>query len=98
MVESGLVDYAVLIPNHLLDKLKNSIDIKVSFFPAWINHFYLLNTKKFPTNNVFFRKAIAASFDRKKINQYVYGNLGREPKGLVPVSYTHLTLPTKRIV
>ena len=73
MVESGLVDYAVLIPNQLLDKLKNSTDIKVSFFPAWINHFYLLNTKKFPTNNVFFRKAIAASFDRKKINQYVYG-------------------------
>ena len=97
MVESGLVDYAVLIPNHLLDKLKNSTDVKVSFFPAWINHFYLLNTKKFPTNNVFFRKAIAASFDRKKINQYVYGNLGREPKGLVPSNIPLFAAPDSLI-
>ena len=84
MVESGLADYAVLIPNQLLDRLKNLDDVNVSFFPAWINHFYLLNTKKHPTDNVFVRRAIAAAFDRKKINQYVYGNLGREPIGLIP--------------
>ena len=84
MVESGLADYAVLIPNQLLDRLKNLDDVNVSFFPAWINHFYLLNTKKHPTDNVFVRRAIAAAFDRKKINQYVYGNLGREPLGLIP--------------
>lgn len=84
MVESGLADYAVLIPNQLLDRLKNLEDINVSFFPAWINHFYLLNTKKQPTDNVFVRRAIAAAFDRKKINQYIYGDLGREPTGLIP--------------
>ena len=84
MVESGLADYAVLIPNQLLDRLKNLDDVNVSFFPAWINHFYLLNTKKHPTDNVFVRRAIAAAFDRKKINQYIYGNLGREPLGLIP--------------
>ena len=84
MVESGLADYAVLIPNQLLDRLKILDDVNVSFFPAWINHFYLLNTKKHPTDNVFVRRAIAAAFDRKKINQYVYGNLGREPIGLIP--------------
>ena len=43
MIESGLVDYAVLIPNQLLDRIKSSDNINVSFFPAWINHFYLLN-------------------------------------------------------
>ena len=84
MVESGLADYAVLIPNQLLERLKNLDDVNVSFFPAWINHFYLLNTKKHPTDNLFVRRAIAAAFDRKKINQYVYGNLGREPIGLIP--------------
>ena len=84
MIESGLADYAVLIPNQLLDKLKDSDDVNVSFFPAWINHFYLLNTKKHPTDNVFIRRAIAAAFDRKKINQYVYRDLGREPTGLIP--------------
>jgi len=84
MVESGLADYAVLIPNQLLDRLKNLDDVNVSFFPAWINHFYLLNTKKHPTDNVFVRRAIAAAFDRKKINQYIYGNLGRVPIGLIP--------------
>jgi peptide/nickel transport system substrate-binding protein len=84
MVESGMADYAVLIPNQLLDRLKNLDDVNVSFFPAWINHFYLLNTKKHPTDNVFVRRAIAAAFDRKKINQYIYGDLGREPTGLIP--------------
>ena len=84
MIESGLVDYAVLIPNQLLDRIKSSDNINVSFFPAWINHFYLLNTKKHPTDNIFIRKAIASAFDRKTINQYVYQDLGREPVGIVP--------------
>ncbi len=84
MIESGLADYAVLIPNQLLDRLKTLDDVRVSFYPAWINHFYLLNTKKHPTNNIFVRRALAAAFDRKKINQYVYGDLGREPTGLIP--------------
>ena len=84
MIESGLADYAVLIPNQLLKKLKETDGVRVSFFPAWINHFYLLNTKKHPTDNVFIRRAIAAAFDRKKINQYIYRDLGREPAGLIP--------------
>ena len=97
MVESGLADYAVLIPNQLLEKLKNETNIKISFFPAWINHFYLLNTKRHPTDNIYVRKAIAAAFDRKRINQYVYGDLGREPKGLVPSNIPLFVAPDSLI-
>ena len=97
MVESGLADYAVLIPNQLLDRLKKSKDINVSFFPAWINHFYLLNTKKHPTDNIHVRKAIAAAFDRKTINQYIYGELGREPRGLIPSNAPLFSAPDSLI-
>ena len=97
MIESGLADYAVLIPNQLLERLKQLDDVHVSFFPAWINHFYLLNTKKHPTDNVFVRRAIAAAFDRKIINEYVYRELGREPRGLIPTNIPLFVAPDSLI-
>tara|TARA_Y100001970_G_scaffold68491_1_gene87234 strand:- start:2446 stop:4002 length:1557 start_codon:yes stop_codon:yes gene_type:complete len=84
LIESGLVDYAVLLPNQLIEKIKKNKGVKVSYFPSWTNHFYLLNTKKHPTNNIWVRRAISASFDRQTINKYVYGNLSSEAAGLVP--------------
>ena len=84
LIESGLVDYAVLIPNQLIEKLKNNKNVRVSYFPSWMNHFYLLNTKKHPTNNIWVRRAISSAFDRKTIDKHVYQNQSTEAMGLVP--------------
>ena len=84
MVESGLADYAVLIPIQLLDLLEQNPDVSVSYHPAWINHFYLLNTKKSPTDNIWVRRAIAASLDRSTLSEYVYRGIAKEPEGLLP--------------
>ena len=84
MIEKGLVDYAVLIPIQLLDFLDKNPDIKVSYYPSWVNHFYLLNTKKHPTDNIWVRRAIAASLDRTSLVKYVYRGNAKEPTGLVP--------------
>ena len=32
----------------------------------------LLNTKKYPTNNLWFRRAIASSIDRSVLSKYIY--------------------------
>ncbi len=86
MIESGLADYAVLIPNQLIEKLKKNKSVSVSYFPSWINHFYLLNTRKYPTDNIWVRRAISSAFDRKTIDKYVYENQSTEAKGLVSSS------------
>lgn len=84
MIESGLVDYALLIPVQLIDRLDKNPLIRVSYHSSWINHFYLLNTKKPPTNDIWVRRSIAASMDRKTIAEYIYHSSGKESKGLIP--------------
>jgi len=84
MIEGGLVDYALLIPVQLLERLDNNPSISVSYRPSWINHFYLLNTKKPPTDNIWVRRAIAAIMDRKTIADHVYLEAGKEARGLIP--------------
>ena len=84
MIESGLVDYALLIPIQLLDRLEGNQSVSVSYRQSWINHFYLLNTKKPPTDNIWVRRSIAAAMDRKTIADYVYRKAGTEAVGLIP--------------
>ena len=84
MIKSGLADYAILIPTQLLKALDDSPDIDVTYLDSWTNEFYLLNTKKPPTDNLWFRRAVASSFDRQTIVKHVYKNTGIEAKGLVP--------------
>ena len=84
MVESGLADYATLIPYQLIEKLEKDPRVNVSYHPSWTNEFYLLNTKKPPTDNLWLRRAIASSLDRKTLSNQVYKNTAVESKGLIP--------------
>ena len=84
MIEGGMVDYALLVPVQLLERLDSNPLVTVSYRPSWINHFYLLNTKKHPTDNIWVRRAIAASMDREAIAKYVYRDSGTEAAGIVP--------------
>ena len=84
MIEGGVVDYALLIPVQLLERLDSNPSISISYRPSWINHFYLLNTKKHPTDDIWVRRAIAASMDREAIAKYVYRDSGIEAVGVIP--------------
>ena len=84
MIEGGVVDYALLIPVQLLERLDSNPSISISYRPSWINHFYLLNTKKHPTDDIWVRRAIAASMDRDAIAKYVYLDSGIEAVGIIP--------------
>ena len=86
MIESGIADYAVLIPNQLLSRLEENPKVSVSYHQSWANEFYLLNTKKHPTDNLWVRRAIASSLNRKTLANYIYKNTAVEPKGLIPQS------------
>ena len=84
MIESGLVDYALLIPVQLLERLDDNPSISVSYRPSWVNHFYLLNTKKPPTDNIWVRRGIASAMDRNTVADYIYRGAGIVAEGLVP--------------
>ena len=84
MIESGLADYAILIPTQLLSTLDDNQSVTVTYLHSWTNEFYLLNTKKPPTDNIWFRRAIASSFDRETIVKHVYKNTATKAKGLTP--------------
>ena len=46
----------------------------------------MLNTKKPPTDNLWFRRALASSFDRETVDKHIYKNTGVRAKGLIPQS------------
>ena len=84
MIENGLADYAILIPPQLLKTLDKNPNVSVSYINSWTNEFYLLNTKKHPTDNIWFRRAIASSLDRETLVKHIYKNAAVEPRGLIP--------------
>ena len=86
MIKNNYADFVTLIPSQLIENLGDYLNVDVSYQDSWINHFYLMNTKKEPTNNIWVRRAIASSFDRKVLNEYVYKDLGNIPTGLIPAS------------
>jgi len=93
MIKNNYADFVTLIPSQLIEKSGNYLNVNISYQDSWINHFYLLNTKKEPTNNIWVRRAIAASFDRKIINKYVYKDLGSIPEGVIPSSLPMFSKP-----
>ena len=97
MIKNNLADFATLIPSQLVKNSSKYSNFQVSFQPSWVNHFYLLNTKKPPTDNLYVRKAIASSFDREVLNKYIYGELGSLPKGIIPSSLPHFSAPDSLI-
>jgi len=84
LIDSGLADYAILIPSQLLKTLDNNTNVTVSYLHSWTNEFYLLNTKKHPTDNIWFRRAIASSLDRKTLVKHIYKNTADKARGLIP--------------
>ena len=86
MIESGIADYAVLIPNQLLSRLEENPKVSVSSHQSGQMNFIFLNTKKHPTDNLWVRRAIASSLNRKTLVNYIYKNTAVEPKGLIPQS------------
>ena len=97
MIKNNLADFATLIPSQLVKNSSKYSNFQVSFQPSWVNHFYLLNTKKPPTDNLYVRKAIASAFDREVLNKYIYGELGSLPKGIIPSSLPHFSAPDSLI-
>ncbi|MBC8322201.1 MAG: ABC transporter substrate-binding protein [Candidatus Marinimicrobia bacterium] len=97
MIKNNQADYVTQIPIQLLSSLQEAHGVKVDILPGWVNHFYLLNTKKYPTNDINVRRAIAAAFDRKTILRYVYKDVATYPVGFIPATVPLASQPDSLI-
>lgn len=70
------------IPLPTIDTLRGRKDFYSQ--PYLGSYFYRLNVKKPPLNNVYVRRALAHSIDRKSITQFILRGGQRPARGLVP--------------
>ena len=89
----GLADLErVKDPNDSLNK--DLVDVPPQFTLSYIG----FNVKEPPFDDINFRKALSHSVDKALIAEKIYSGLTQPAYGILPVSYTHLTLPTILLV
>ena len=96
MILSGEADFVTLVPVEILEAMNKHKGIKISFIPSWKNSQFLINTKKEPTNNIFFRKALTHAWDYNSVIEDIYENSAETPSGILPKSiwgHSKLKLP-----
>ncbi|MBU2513847.1 ABC transporter substrate-binding protein [bacterium] len=84
MVKSGEADFASLIPVDSLPSLKQAAGVEVTTPESWMNSMFLINTKKFPTNNLKIRQALSYAWDYQSVVGSIYNGLASVAKGPIP--------------
>ncbi len=96
MIKNGEAGVAWDIPSDQFASLDKNPEVTVSTAVSWKNYQFLLNTRKYPTDNVKFRKALQHLWDYNSVtNDIMYGN-GTVPTGPLPTSiwgHASFTLP-----
>lgn len=97
LIRSGGADFATLLPVDLLQRLKTDPNITVDLAPSWINTQALINTQKYPTDDINFRRALTYAWDYASIATEIYQGTADVAQGPVPASMwghnSSLTLP-----
>lgn len=84
MIKSGEADFASLIPVDVLKGLKQTSGVEVITPKSWKNSMFLINTQKFPTNNIKIRKALQYAWDYSAVVNSIYNGLATVAEGPVP--------------
>ena len=84
MIKSGEADFATQIPPDVIEALKKDDAISIVESPSWTNYQFLLNTAKYPTDNLKFRQALAAAFDYQGVIDNVMLGAGTVAQGPIP--------------
>mgnify|MGYP006359859009 FL=1 len=94
MIKNGEAGVAWDIPLDQLKVLGEDPSIKVSTAPSWKNFQFLINTQKYPTNNLAFRQALQYLWDYESVTKDILHGYGTVPKGPLPTSmWGHASVP-----
>jgi peptide/nickel transport system substrate-binding protein len=86
MIKSGEADFASLAPIDSLPALKKAGGVEVLTPKSWTNSSFLINTQKFPTNNLKIRQALLYAWDYTSVVNSIYNGLATVGEGPVPKS------------
>lgn len=86
LIRSGGADFVTLLPVDLLQRLKSDPGITVDLAPSWINTQALINTKKYPTDDINFRRALTHAWDYASIATEIYQGTAYVAKGPIPAT------------
>ncbi len=84
MIKAGDADFISLPSADLVESLAKHPDVKVIDTPSWKNSQFLINTQKYPTDNLEFRKALLHAWDYQSVVDYIYAGGATIPNGIVP--------------
>ena len=85
MLKSGAADYATVSTDQLAG-LRAADNVDVFTADSWKNSMFLMNTKKAPTDNVKFRKAMQLIWDYDNVINGIYDGIAKLPVGPLPAS------------
>ncbi len=86
MLKAGEADFISLVPADAVDTLNAKDGISARGIPAWKNSQYLINTKKSPTDNVKFRRALTHLWDYDTVVRDIYAGHAVPAKGIIPAT------------
>lgn len=86
MLKSGEADFISLVPADSVATLNQQPGITAEAVPSWKNSMFLINTKKYPTDNKMFRQALTHLWDYKTVVRDIYAGLAEVAKGPIPAS------------
>lgn len=86
MLRAGDADFISLPSADLIASLAKDKNIVVQDAPSWKNSQFLINTQKYPTDNVNFRKALTHAWDYNSVVDYVYAGGASVSKGVIPAT------------
>jgi peptide/nickel transport system substrate-binding protein len=86
MIKSGEADIASLVPIDSIPGLEKDPTVEMLTPPSWKNYMYLINVKKFPTDNLKIRQAINYACDYQGVIDGVLNGRGSIPSGPIPAT------------
>lgn len=86
MLKAGEADFISLVPADLVESLNQEAGIESYAIPSWKNSMYLINTKKYPTDNVKFRRALTHLWDYDTVVRDIYAGHAEVARGVIPAT------------
>jgi peptide/nickel transport system substrate-binding protein len=86
MLKSGEADLISLVPADAVATLGAEEGITTELHPSWKNSMYLINTRKYPTDNKAFRQALTKIWDYDSVVRDIYAGSAEVARGLIPAS------------
>jgi len=84
MIKSGEADFASLAPVDSLPGLRKTAGVEVITPKSWQNSMFLINTRKFPTDDPKIRQALSYAWDYNAVVNSIYNGLATIGEGPIP--------------